>query len=394
MKKVYLDNNATTPLDPEVKKEIIDSINIFGNASSFHSFGLESKARIDKARNTVKEFLDAREAEEIIFTSGASEANNTVLKGVICEGAKCRHMAKGSHIITSEIEHPSVLSTCKCIEREGYKITYVPCDKEGIIDPDDIKKSITKETGLISIILANNEIGTLQPIKEIGKIAKAKGIFFHTDATQAIGKIKVDVNELGVDFLSLSGHKIHGPKGIGVLYIKKGKCFCPLIHGGHHEMNRRAGTENFLGIVGLGKALEVAKRRMVEDAARERELRDKLEEGIISKINDIKINGHREKRLPTTLNISFKYVEGESILLKLDMKGIAASTGSACSTGELEPSHVLLALGLPHEIAHGSIRFSFSRFSTDEEVDYVLEVLPKIIQDLRDISPIYKKAGK
>lgn len=391
MKRVYLDNNATTPLDPEVKEEIKNTIDIYGNASSFHSFGLEAKSKIDNARRIVAEFLGAGNPEQIVFTSGASEANNTVLKGVICEGAKCRHLTKGNHIVTSQIEHPSVLSTCKCIEREGYKVTYVPCDKEGIIDPDDVRKSITSDTGLISIMLSNNEIGTIQPIKEIGQIAKEKGILFHTDATQSIGKMNVNVEDLGVDFLSLSGHKIHGPKGIGVLYIRQGKCFCPLIHGGHHEMNRRAGTENFLGIVGIGKAIEVAKRSMEKDIKKESRLRDKLEKNIIDIISDVKVNGHKIKRLPTTSNISFKYVEGESVLLKLDMKGIAASTGSACSTGDLEPSHVLLAIGLSHELAHGSIRFSFGRFNTEEEIDYVLEEMPKIISDLRSMSPLYKR---
>jgi len=240
MKRVYLDNNATTQLDPDVRKEITDTLGIYGNASSFHSFGLEAKSRIDSSRRFISEFLGASTPEEIIFTSGASEANNTVLKGVICEGAKCRRLSKRNHIITSQIEHPSVLTTCKCIEREGYKVTYIPCDKDGIINPDDIKKSIIKETGLISIMLSNNETGTIQPVKEIGIIAKENGIPFHTDATQSIGKMDVNVNDLNVDFLSLSAHKIHGPKGIGVLYIKKGKGFCPLIHGGHHELNRRA----------------------------------------------------------------------------------------------------------------------------------------------------------
>lgn len=386
MKRVYLDHNATTPTHPEVLEAMLTYFNdSFGNPSSIHQFGQQARKAIDEAREKVANFISAK-PEEIVFTSGGTEADNFAIKGVIYANEQ-----NGGHIITSSIEHHAVLNPCEYLEKKGFKVTYLPVDKYGLIDPEETKKAITKETILITIMHANNEVGTIEPIAEIGRIAKERNITLHTDAVQSAGKIPVSVNELHVDLLSLSGHKIYGPKGIGVLYIRKGTRIQPLIQGGHHEKNRRAGTENVPAIVGLGKAIEIAKDTMEKESIRLTNLRNKLCGGIAEKIDHVLLNGHPGKRLPNTLNMSFEFVEGESIILNLDLKGIAVSSGSACTSGSLEPSHVLKAMGVEPAIAQGSIRFSLGKDNTEEDVDYVLEVLPEIIIRLREMSPLYRK---
>lgn len=386
MKRVYLDYNATTPTHSEVVKTILPYYEeIFGNALSVHQFGQEARKVVDEAREKVANFIGAK-PEEIVFTSGGTEANNFAIKGIAYAREK-----RGRHIITSSIEHHAVLNPCKYLEKKGFKVTYLPVDGYGLIDPEDVKRAITRETILITIMHANNETGTIEPIAEMGKIAREKGIIFHTDAIQSVGKIPVDVNELNVDLLSLSGHKIYGPKGIGALFIRKGTKIEPLIHGGHHERNRRAGTENVPAIVGLGKAVEVVAQKMEEESQHLINLRNKLWKGIKEKIDYVKLNGHPERRLPNTLNVSFEFVEGESMILNLDLKGIAVSTGSACTSGSLEPSHVLRAMKVEPAIAQGSIRFSLGKGNTEEDIEYVLEVLPEIVFRLRAMSPLYKR---
>lgn len=389
MKRVYLDHNATTPTHPEVVKAILPYYKeVFGNASSVHQFGQQARKAIDEAREKIANFIGAS-PKEIVFTSGGTEANNFALKGVVYANER-----KGKHIITSSMEHHAVLNPCKYLEKKGFKVTYLPVDKYGLVDPEEVRRAITEETILISIIHANNEVGTIEPVTEIGKIAKEIGIYFHTDAVQTVGKIPVNVNELNIDLLSLSGHKIYGPKGIGVLYIRKGTRIQPLIQGGHHELNRRAGTENVPAIVGLGKAIEIAKATMEKESMRLTNLRNKLCSGIGEKIDYVRLNGHPGKRLPNTLNMSFEFVEGESMILNLDLKGIAVSTGSACTSGSLEPSHVLKAMGVDAAVAQGSIRFSLGKDNTEEDIDYVLEVLPEIVSRLRAMSPLFKQAKK
>ena len=386
MRRVYLDHNATTPTHPEVVKAMLPYYeDVFGNASSIHQFGQQARMAIDEAREKVAEFIGAK-PEEIVFTSSGTESDNFAIKGVAYANEE-----KGRHIITSSIEHHAVLNTCKFLGKHGFKITYLPVDRYGVVNPDDVRKAITDDTILISIMHANNEVGTIEPIAEIGKIAKEKEIYFHTDAVQSIGKIPINVNELNIDLLSLSGHKLYGPKGIGVLYIRKGTRIQPLIHGGHHERNRRAGTENVPGIVGLGKAIEIAKLSMEKESIYLTNLRDRLYNGIKEKIDNIYLNGHPVNRLPNTLNLSFEFVEGESIILNLDMKGVAVSSGSACTSGSLEPSHVLKAMGVEPAIAQGSIRFSLGKDNIEEEIDYVIEILPEIIFRLREMSTLYKK---
>lgn len=387
--KVYFDNNATTPLHPKVKQKIIETLQIFGNPSSAHQFGREARKYIEDARCNVAKLLGCKE-KEIIFTSGGSESNNIVLKGIGCPQSCINKNCKNIHIITSTIEHPSVLNTCQCLEQTGVSVTYLPVDKYGLIDPDDFKKAIRKDTVLASIMFANNEIGTIEPIKEITEIAHNHNILVHTDAVQAVGKIPFSIKELDVDFLSMSGHKIYGPKGTGVLYIKEGLKLCSLITGGHQERELRAGTENNIGIIGLGEAARVTLEEMNENISKLLNLRNKLEELIFNNIPDVKLNGHPEKRLCQTLNVTFKYIEGESILLRLDMAGVAVSTGSACSSGSLDPSHVILALGVSHEDAHGSIRFSLGRENTMEEVLYTADITKKSVEWLRKLSPLYK----
>jgi cysteine desulfurase len=386
MKRVYLDYAATTPCDLEVIKAMQPYFfDKFGNPSSIHSFGQEAKKAIEDAREIVDSFLGAK-PEEIVFTCGGTESNNSAIKGVAYALSK-----KGNHIITSDIEHHAVSEPAKFLEKFGFKVTFVKVDKYGLIDPADIKKAITDKTILILVMHANNEIGTIEPISEIGKIAKGKGVYFHTDAVQTVGHIPVNVDELNVDLLSLSAHKFYGPKGVGALYIRKGTRLERFLHGGGQERNRRGSTHNTPGIVGLAKALELCGENMQDEAQFQIRLRDRLIKELPEKIPEIYLNGHPQKRLPNNINFSVKYIEGESILLNLDMLGIAASTGSACTSESLEPSHVLLAIGLTHEIAHGSLRFSLGRWTKEEDIDYLLEHLPAIVRNLRAMSPLYEK---
>jgi len=386
VRKVYMDNAATTPLSNDVLQEMTPYFSeAFGNASSVHSFGREARKAIDLARDRVAKALNAK-SEEIYFTGGGSESDNWAIKGVALANRD-----KGNHIITSAIEHHAVLHTCEFLEKQGFDVTYLPVDEYGMVDPEDVRKAINSNTILITVMFANNEIGTIQPIKEIGAIAREHGIYFHTDAVQAVGHIPIDVNDMNIDLLSLSGHKLYGPKGIGALFIRKGVKITPLIHGGAQERNRRAGTENVPGIVGLGKAVELANENMEIENKRLISMRDRLIEGILSKVEHVRLNGHPTKRLPGNVNMSFEYIEGESLLLSLDMKGIAASSGSACTSGSLDPSHVLLGIGLSHEIAHGSLRLTLGKYNTDEDVEYVLEVLPEIVDRLRAMSPLFSK---
>ncbi|MFC1477877.1 cysteine desulfurase family protein [Candidatus Margulisiibacteriota bacterium] len=389
-RRVYADNNATTPIHPEVRKVITETLPLYGNASSLHSFGREAHYKINEARANVASFLGAQ-PDEIIFTGSGTESNNTVLNSISCCSIKCDHGQCTPHVITSKIEHPSVLNTLKCIEDRGVEVTYVDVDKYGIVDPHEVQKEIKNTTRLISIMYANNEIGTIQPIQEISNIAHQHNIPIHTDAVQALGKIPFKIQDINVDFLSLSGHKVYGPKGIGILYIKKGVAFCPLIQGGHHEHNRRAGTENTLGIIAMGKAMHLLESEMPAEIERLKILRQKLKDGITERIPEVTFNGHPTEVQPGTLNVSFAYIEGEAILLHLDLEGIAVSTGSACASGSLEPSHVLKAIGVPIEEVHSSIRFSLGRENTEEDIEYILEKLPPIIEKLRKMSPLYRK---
>ncbi|OCL25815.1 cysteine desulfurase NifS [Orenia metallireducens] len=381
-----MDNGATTPTDPEILEAMKPYFtDIFGNASSFHSFGREARNAITEARDSVAKLIGADDSREIVFTSGGTESDNYAIKGVAEALEK-----KGKHIITSSIEHHAVLHTCQYLEKKkGFEVTYLAVDEDGMVNPQDVKDAIKEDTILITIMMANNEVGTIQPIAEIGKIAKEAGVTFHTDAVQAVGTIPVDVNELNVDLLSLSGHKFNAPKGIGALYIRKGTKVAKYLHGGAQERNRRATTENVPGIVGLGKACEIALNTMDEKSAKLTVLRDRLISGIEEQVDYVKLNGHRTERLPGNVNFSIRYIEGESILMKLDLEGIAASSGSACTSGSLDPSHVLLAMGLTHEVAHGSLRLTLGKYNTEEDVDRVLDVLPKVVTDLRAMSPIY-----
>lgn len=385
-KYIYMDNSATTP----VKKEVLDEMlpyftEKYGNPSSIYSLGSQSKVAIEKAREQVARVLGA-DKNEIFFTAGGSEADNWAIKGIAF-----KHRNKGNHIITTKIEHHAILHTCEYLQKNGFEITYLNVDKDGLIDLEELKNAITDKTILISIMFANNEIGTIQPIKEIGEIAREANVVFHTDAVQAIGNVKIDVKELNIDLLSLSAHKFYGPKGIGALYIRKGLQIDPLISGGGQERNKRAGTENVPGIVGLGKAIELAYENLEDHNEKLIRLRDRLIKGIEENIKYTKLNGHRENRLPGNVNFCFEFIEGESLLLSLDMEGIAGSSGSACTSGTLDPSHVLLAIGLPHEIAHGSLRLTLGDFNTEEEVDYVIEKLITIVERLRNMSPLYDK---
>jgi len=384
---IYLDHNATTPCDRRVVEAMQPWFTeMFFNPSSIYQPSQKTKEAVENARKIVAGMLDAS-PDEIIFTSGGTESNNIAIIGTALLMKN-----KGNHIITSLIEHHAVLNTCKFLEKQfGFQVTYLGVDKYGIVDPDDVKKAITDKTILVSIMAANNEIGTIEPIEEIGKIAKERGVVFHCDGVQVAGKIPVSVRKLNVDFFSLSGHKFYGPKGIGALFVRKGIKFRPIMYGGHQEKGFRPGTENVPGIIGLAKACEIAKQCMEEDEKKEKLLRDELEKRILEKIPEVIVNGHPEKRLYNTLNICVKYVEGESMLLHLDFEGICASSGSACTSGSLEPSHVLLALGIPHEIAHGSLRFSFGRSNTVEDVEKTAEVLPKIVENLRKMSPFWNK---
>ncbi|NQU18162.1 MAG: cysteine desulfurase NifS [Candidatus Saganbacteria bacterium] len=395
MQRIYMDYAATTPPHPDVVEAMLPYLKEkFGNPSSLHSFGQEAKAAVEEGRKQVANLINCQ-PEEIVFTSGGTESNNFAIHGVI-------HKLKPNknHIITSKIEHHAILEPCHFLEKEGpapdgagagFKVTYLDVDEDGLVNPEDVRAAITDKTALVSIMHANNEIGTIEPIKEIAKITKEKGVYFHTDAVQTVGQIDVDVADLGVDLLSASAHKFYGPKGIGFIYIKKGTRMTQFLRGGSQERNRRASTENVPGIVAIGKAAEIAKTELSERIKKTTELREMLFNGLLEKIPDIRINGHRTKRLPKNAAIIVKYVEGESMLLNLDLEGIAASTGSACSSGSLEASHVIRAIGTSPEDSHGSIRFSLGRLNTKEEVKYVLEVFPKIVQKLRAMSPLRRK---
>ena len=383
MDRIYLDNAATTAVSPEVLEAMLPYFTqCFGNPSSIHSTGRDARRVVDAARKQVAAAIGAQ-PQEIYFTAGGSESDNWAIKGTAF--AK---KSRGNHIITSAIEHHAVLHTCAWLEKQGFEVTYLPVDEFGRVRVEDVEKAITDKTILITIMAANNEIGTIQPIAEIGKLAHDKGILFHTDAVQAIGAMPIDVNAMHIDMLSMSGHKFHGPKGIGALYIRKGVKIDQYLHGGAQERGQRAGTENLAGIVGMGKAIEIATQHLEENARRLTALRDKLIDGILAEIPDVRLNGHRTQRLPNNVNVSVRYVEGEALLLRLDLAGIAGSSGSACTSGSLDPSHVLLAIGLPHEIAHGSLRLSLGTDTTEAEIDEVLDKLPGIVKNLRDMSPL------
>ena len=385
--KVYLDNAATTMVRQEVVDAMIPAFTTYyGNQSSLHEYAREAEQLLDSARKDVANIIGAK-PDEIVFTGGGSESDNMALRGAVAANKK-----KGKHVITSAVEHHAVLYTLQAMEREGLiELTILPVDEFALVSVESVKNALRDDTVLVSIMFANNEVGTINPIAEIGKVCRDKGVLFHTDAVQATGHVLIDVVKMNIDLLSISAHKFHGPKGVGVLYIKKGVRIPSLIIGGGQEKKRRAGTENVPGIVGLSTALKLANEHMEENALRVGALRDKLLRGIAERIPDVKLNGHPTLRLPNNVNYSIRYIEGESILLMLDINGIAASSGSACTSGSLDPSHVLLAMGLPHEIAHGSLRLTLSEFTTEEEIDYVLALLPQIIQRLRDMSPLYPK---
>lgn len=379
MKKVvYLDHNATTPLHPQVLEAMLPYLKgDYGNASSIHQKGREAREAVEEARATLASFLGTK-PNTILFTSGGTESNNFTLKGITCKNRE-----KGNHVITTRIEHPCVLDTCKFLESQGFQVTYLPVDREGRVQPEDLKKAITDKTILISIMHANNEVGTLQPIGELAQIAKERGIYFHTDAVQSFGKIPVKVEELGVDLLSVSGHKLYGPKGVGFLYVRKDVRLLPHMHGGHHERRLRAGTENVAGIVGLGKAAALARQEMEKRFSHLQKLGERLYGGILKQIDEVVLNGHPTERLPGTVNLGFKGVEGESLAINLDLQGICVSTGSACTAGSLDPSHVLVAMGVPADYARGTVRFSLGYENTEEEIDYTISEVSKIVKKLR-----------
>ncbi len=387
MKQIYLDNAATTRVLPEIAKAMAEVMTEnYGNPSSIYTLGQSAHEILDEARVKVAKLVNAADPEEITFTCGGSEGDTMILEGIAHAYAK-----KGKHIITSAIEHHAILHTCQDLEKQGFKVTYVPVDEFGRVNPADVEKAITPETILISVMFANNEIGTLEPIREIGAIAHKHGVFMHTDAVQAVGHVPVDVQADNIDLLTLTAHKFHGPKGTGAIYIKKGIRPANIIFGGPQEHKLRPGTENTAGIMGLGMAADYARENMAVNGKKQTVLRDKLIKGILAKIPEVRLNGHPTDRLPNNVNVSIRYIEGEGMLLHLDLVGIAASSGSACTSGTLDPSHVLLAIGLPHEIAHGSLRLTLSEFTTEEDVDYVLEQLPGIVENLRKMSPLYNE---
>lgn len=386
MRRIYLDYAATTPVHPDVLEAMTPYFSeSFGNPSAIYSYGQEAKAAIEEARASVAGLIGASE-EEIYFTSGGTEADNFALEGVAFASKK-----PNSHIITTAIEHHAILETCKFLEKRGFKVTYVPVDEYGMIDVDEIRRSITSDTVLVSVMHANNEVGTIQPLAELSKITREAGVYLHTDAVQTVGHIPVNVDELGVDLLSMSAHKLYGPKGVGAIYIRKGTRITSFLHGGQQEKGRRASTENVPGIVGFGKAAGIAPRDMDKEQERLAGLRDQFISRLLGEISHITLNGHPTKRLPNNINVSIEFAEGESLLLSLDLVGICASTGSACSSGTLEASHVLLAMGCSHERAHSSLRFTMGRWTIQEDIDKVMEVLPGIVDRLRAMSPLVKK---
>ncbi len=387
MKTVYLDNNATTRTAPEVVTAMLPYFSEkYGNASSMHTFGGSVGKDVEIARQSVAALLGAAYADEIVFTGCGTESDNAAIFSAV------RSYPEKRHIVTTRVEHPAVLNTCKYLQSQGYGVTYLPVDSEGMISLKDLQDAVTQHTAIVSIMMANNETGVVFPVEEAAKIAKARGALFHTDAVQTVGKLPIDLKNSQIDMLSLSGHKLHAPKGIGALYVKRGTRFIPYIMGGHQEHSRRAGTENVPYIIGLGKACELARRNIVQENDRVVALRDRLERGLIAAIPNVRVNGGKSPRLPTTLNISFEFIEGEAILLHLSDLGIAASSGSACTSGSLEPSHVLRAMGVPFTFAHGSVRFSLSVYNTEDEIDYVLRELPGVIKTLRGISPFGHEA--
>ena len=386
---VYLDHNATTYLAPEVIQKITGLLERnFANPSSLYRISREAKAELEDAREQMKELLGIQSGK-LIFTGGGSESDNLAIKGAAFANQK-----KGKHIITTQVEHHAVLHSCENLEKHGFDLTYLPVDNDGVVDVDDLRNAIREDTILISIMYANNETGVIQPIEEIVKVAREKGVLFHTDAVQVVGKMPINIEELDVDLLSLSAHKFYGPKGVGALYVKKRVLVDPLIHGGEQELGKRAGTENTVGIIAMAEALKIALQNAKKEGSREKNLRDKLESGILELIPECFVNGIGAARLTNTTNIIIKYVEGESMLLHLDNNKICASSGSACTSGSLDPSHVLLAMGIPHEFAHGSLRFSFGKLNTEEDVDKVLDVMPKVIKTLRAMSPLWDEKKK
>ena len=386
MERIYMDNAATTRVKPEVLEAMLPYYGeVFGNPSTIYYYGREAHKALDHARQQVAAAIGA-DKDEIYFTSCGTESDNWAIKG-----AAFAHQKKGNHIITSVIEHHAVLHTCGWLEKHGFEVTYLPVDEYGRVNPADVEKAITDQTILISIMFANNEIGTIQPIAESAKTARAHNILFHTDAVQAVGAVPINVHELGVDMLSLSGHKFYAPKGVGALYIRRGVRIDTHQHGGAQERGKRGGTENMAQIVGLGKAIELATADVEGHAKKLAHMRDRLIDGILAEIPEVRLNGHRTERLPNNVNVSIRYIEGEALLLRLDLAGIAASSGSACTSGSLDPSHVLLAIGLPHEIAHGSLRLSLGDFNTEHDVDVVLEKLPQIVSTLREMSPLFNQ---
>ena len=388
MRRVYLDNNATTPVDPRVVEAMKPYwLEGFGNASSIHWYGQRARAAVEEAREQVARLINAQPAE-IVFTIGGTESDNAAIRGVVL-AARLHSSRAARHVITTTIEHPAVLYTVKALEAQGVDVTYVQVSEGGTVDPDDVRKAIRPQTVLITVMHANNELGTLEPIEEIGRIAREHNIPFHTDAVQSTGKATVDVEQFGISLLSLSAHKLHGPKGVGALYVRRGTSLQPLLYGGHHERDRRPGTENVPAIAGLGKAAELAGEMMKVDGARLQALRDRLEQGLLEKIPYLSVNGDRAHRLPGTTNLGFEYIEGEGFVMALDLEGVACSTGAACASGSLEPSHVLSAIGKTFEQARSAVRFSLSRFNTEADIDYTLEVVPKVAERLRALSPDY-----
>ena len=387
MRKIYLDHAATTPVHAEVAKAMAPYFSKdFGNPSTLYSYGREAKGALEEAREKVARLIGAKNPEEIVFTSGGTEADNFAICGIAWA-----NQGKGNHIITTSIEHHAVINVCKFLQKRGFKVTYLPVDKYGLVGPLDVKRAINDKTILVSIMHANNEIGTVEPVEEIAEIAKEKGVYFHTDAVQTVGHLPIDVDEMKVDLLAMSAHKLYGPKGVGALYIRRGTKIVPFLYGGEQENKRRASTENVAGIVGFGEACSLAQKDMAEEERRLTYLRDKLMEGILKRIENCRLNGHPKKRLPGNVNVSVEGVEGESMLLQLDLAGVCASSGSACTSSILEPSHVLMAIGISPEVAHSSLRFTLGTENNEEDINYVLKVLPGIVERLRSMSPIYQK---